>query len=291
MFYFDPHIHMTSRTTDDYEAMAKAGIRAIVEPAFWLGQPRQHKGTFVDYFNSLVGWERFRASQFGIRHFCTIGLNSKEANNEPLAREVMELLPHYLCKEGVVGLGEIGFDEMSPLEERFFMEQLVLAKKLGLIVQIHTPHRDKKRGTLRSLDLVREAGLEPGRVLVDHNNEETVRATLEAGCWAGHTIYPRTKMDSDRMEKIVKDVGHERVIINSSADWGLSDPLSVVKTADLMRKRCHAESDIEKIFWLNPVEFFSQSGELSRADLERSGSAAAGADYEGNTVLRGQTSI
>lgn len=291
MFYFDPHIHMTSRTTDDYEAMAKAGIRAIVEPAFWLGQPRSHKGTFVDYFNSLVGWERFRASQFGIRHFCTIGLNSKEANNESLAREVMELLPFYLCKEGVVGLGEIGFDEMSALEERFFLEQLILARKLGLVVQIHTPHRDKKRGTLRSLDLVREAGLDPARVLVDHNNEETVRATLDAGCWAGHTIYPRTKMDSDRMEKIVREVGHQRVIVNSSADWGLSDPLSVVKTADLMRQRGHAEPDIERIFWLNPVEFFAQSGELNREDLERSVPAPTGADYEGNTVLRGQSSI
>ena len=84
MKIFDPHIHMTSRSTDDYEAMARAGILAIVEPAFWLGQPRTHVGSFVDYFNSLLGWERFRASQFGIRHFCTIGLNPKEANNPTL---------------------------------------------------------------------------------------------------------------------------------------------------------------------------------------------------------------
>ena len=75
MKIFDPHVHMTSRTTDDYEAMAGAGVVALVEPAFWLGQPRTTVGSFVDYFNSLVGWERFRASQFGIRHFCTIGLN------------------------------------------------------------------------------------------------------------------------------------------------------------------------------------------------------------------------
>src|SRR5690606_16478947 len=66
MKLFDPHIHMTSRTTDDYQAMADAGIAAIVEPAFWVGQPRTHVGTFEDYFLSLLGWERFRASQFGI---------------------------------------------------------------------------------------------------------------------------------------------------------------------------------------------------------------------------------
>ena len=86
MKIIDPHVHMTSRTTDDYEAMAAAGIVALVEPAFWLGQPRTTVGSFVDYFNSLLGWERFRASQFGIRHFCTIGLNPKEANNPKLGR-------------------------------------------------------------------------------------------------------------------------------------------------------------------------------------------------------------
>jgi len=69
MRFFDPHIHMTSRTTDDYENMAKAGIRAVIEPAFWLGQPRTTLGAFVDYFSSLVGWERFRAAQFGIAHY------------------------------------------------------------------------------------------------------------------------------------------------------------------------------------------------------------------------------
>ena len=98
MRLFDPHIHMSSRTTADYEAMAAAGIVAIVEPAFWLGQPRTHVGTFEDYFASLLGWEPFRASQFGIRHFCTLALNPKEANDERLADGVLALLPRYLAK-------------------------------------------------------------------------------------------------------------------------------------------------------------------------------------------------
>ncbi len=100
MRFFDPHIHMTSRTTSDYEAMAAAGVRAIVEPAFWVGQPRTTVGALVDYYSSLVGWERFRASQFGIAHFCAIGLNAKEANNEALAKDVLELLPRFALKEG-----------------------------------------------------------------------------------------------------------------------------------------------------------------------------------------------
>ena len=144
MRFFDPHIHMTSRTTDDYEAMAAAGVRAIIEPAFWLGQPRTKVGSFIDYYSSLVGWERFRASQFGISHYCAMGLNSKEANNEGLAREVLEILPRYALKEGVVAVGEIGYDEITPAEERAYQWQLDFAKQHDMVVMVHSPHRDKK---------------------------------------------------------------------------------------------------------------------------------------------------
>ncbi|HET6521197.1 MAG TPA: TatD family hydrolase, partial [Geminicoccaceae bacterium] len=159
MKLFDPHIHMTSRTTDDYQAMAAAGIAAIVEPAFWLGQPRTHVGSFEDYFLSLVGWERFRAKQFGIRHFWTIGLNPKEANTPEVASGVIELMPIYLEKEGVVAVGEIGFDDQTPAETRYLEEQLHLAMEFDLPVLIHTPHRDKKAGTKRTIDVVRASGV------------------------------------------------------------------------------------------------------------------------------------
>jgi len=191
MKIFDPHIHMTSRTTDDYSAMAEAGIRAIVEPAFWLGQPRTNAGSFVDYFNSLLGWERFRASQFGIRHFCAIGLNPKEANIPKLADGVIDLLPRYLQKEGVVAVGEIGYDDQTAAEEKYFARQLEIALEFDLPVLVHTPHRDKKNGTLRSIDLIREVGFPETRVLIDHNTEETLPLVLDTSCWAGHTIYPK----------------------------------------------------------------------------------------------------
>ena len=188
MMFIDPHTHMISRTTDDYEAMAASGVVAVIEPAFWVGQPRTHVGTYIDYLSAIIGFERFRAGQFGIRHYCTIGLNSKEANNEALAEEVMELLPQFALKEGVVAIGEIGYDEQTDLEDKYFRLQLELAKELDLPVMIHTPHRDKKRGTTRSMDVCEEHGLDPSRIVVDHNNEETVREVLDRGYWAAFSI-------------------------------------------------------------------------------------------------------
>jgi predicted metal-dependent TIM-barrel fold hydrolase len=285
MRLFDPHIHMTSRTTDDYQAMADAGIAAIVEPAFWVGQPRTNVGTFEDYFLSLLGWERFRASQFRIRHFATLALNPKEANNPQLADGVLAMLPRYLDKDGVVAVGEIGFDDQTDAEERVFRRQVELAREHELPILIHTPHRDKRRGTERTLALIKEIGFPPERTLVDHNNEETVELTLGSGCWAGHSIYPHTKMDETRMVALVERYGPERIIINSAADWGVSDPLKVPKTAAAMRQAGISQADIELIVWENPVRFFAQSGRL---DLDEAAKVDQRQLYEGNSVLRGQ---
>jgi predicted metal-dependent TIM-barrel fold hydrolase len=287
MNLFDPHIHMTSRTTDDYEAMASAGIVGIVEPAFWLGQPRTQVGSFIDYFSALVGWERFRARQFGIAHYCTMGLNPKEANDPRVAEAVLEILPRFMQKDGVVAVGEIGYDDVTPAEEKAFAAQLQLAKELNMPALIHTPHRDKKQGTERTLAVVRESGIKEELVLIDHNNEETLPLVKNSGCWAGHSIYPDTKMTEARMVELLKRFGLERMVVNSAADWGKSDPLKVPKTADAMRGAGFAAADIEKVLFDNPVRFFEQSGRLSRSDMAERRIDQAEL-FEGNSVLRGQ---
>jgi len=288
MQYFDPHIHMASRTTDDYQNMAAAGIRAVIEPAFWQGQPRTHVGSFIDYFASLVGWERFRASQFGIAHYCAIGVNSKEANNEGLAREALEILPQFALKEGVVAIGEIGYDEMTAAEEKVYQEQLAFAREHDMVVMVHSPHRDKKRGIIRSIDVAREQGIPMHKLVIDHNNEETVDDVLDAGAWAAFTIYPNTKMGSERMVEVVRRYGPERIIVDSSADWGVSDPLSVPKTAQLMRERGIEETAIELTCWGNALAAYAQSGQIDEEELNRPAVIDQRQTYSDSSVLRGQ---
>ena len=288
MRFFDPHIHMTSRTTDDYEAMAAAGVRAIIEPAFWLGQPRTTLGSFTDYYASLIGWERFRAAQFGIKHFCAIGLNSKEANNEALAKEVLEILPLYALKEGVVAIGEIGYDEITPAEERAYEWQLNFAKENDMVVMVHSPHRDKKQGIIRSIEVAQNAGVPMEKLIIDHNNEETVEDTLNAGAWAAFTIYPHTKMGSERMAELVEKYGSERIIVDSSADWGVSDPLSVPKTAKLMLERGISEADVVKTTWQNALDAYAQSGQINVEELLEAPQVDQTQLFSDNSVLRGQ---
>lgn len=289
MQFIDPHIHMSARTTDDYERMAAAGIIAIIEPAFWLGQPRTQVGSYIDYMSSLVGWERFRAAQFGIHHYCTIGLNSKEANNEALAEQVLELLPRYLVKEGVVAVGEIGYDDQTPVEDKFYRAQLALALEFDMLVQVHTPHRDKKSGTIRSMDVAVEMGVKPEHVVIDHNNEETVEDVLDRGFWAAFTIYPNTKMGNERMVEVARKYGSNRIFIDSSADWGVSDPLAVPKTAQLMLDRGIATKDVEAICYGNALKAFGQSGQIKEEHWLNPAPIDQRVLFEGNSVLRGQT--
>ncbi len=288
MMFIDPHVHMTSRTTDDYEAMANAGIVALIEPSFWLGQARTKVGSFQDYYSSLVGWEPFRASQFGICHYCTIGLNSKEANNEALAEQVIELLPLYVHKENVVAIGEIGYDDQTAAEDKYFRIQLEMAKELGMVVQIHTPHRDKKSGTIKSMEVCIEHGLDPSMVIIDHNNEETVEEVLNRGFIAAFTIYPRTKMGNERMVAVVKKYGSTDIIVDSSADWGVSDPLAVPKTAALMLKRGVPKVDVIKTCYQNALDAFGKNGKMKESDWLNAKGINQAELFNDNSVLRGQ---
>ncbi|GAB3860533.1 TatD family hydrolase [Micromonospora andamanensis] len=281
MRIFDPHIHMTSRTTDDYERMAAAGVRAVVEPAFWLGQPRTSVGSFTDYFDSLVGWEPFRAGQFGIRHHATIALNPKEANDRR-CRPVLDELPRYLEKDGVVAVGEIGYDSMTPEEDDVFAAQLALAVAHDLPAMVHTPHRDKVRGVERSLAVVAESGIAPERVVLDHLNEMTVKLVRDTGCWLGFSIYPDTKMSPPRMVELLKAYGTDRMLVNSAADWGRSDPLLTRATGEAMLLAGFTDDDVDRVLWRNPVEFYGQSGRLDLTDDDLTEPT-----FAGNSILRG----
>jgi predicted metal-dependent TIM-barrel fold hydrolase len=285
--FIDPHAHMISRSTDDYEAMARAGVVAVIEPSFWLGQPRTSLGSYVDYLSTILGFEKFRAGQFGIRHYCCIGLNPKEANDEALAEAVLDVLPHFAVKESVVALGELGYDEQTPQEDKCLRLQIDLAKELDLPIMIHTPHRDKHRGTLRTMDVLAEHRFDPARCVIDHNTEETVREVLDRGYFAGFSIYPQTKMGNERMTEIVRHCGAERIIVDSACDWGVSDPLAVPKTAALMAERGIAAAAIRQVTYENALSVYGLSGAMKQADWLDPAPIDQRTLFQGNSVLRG----
>jgi predicted metal-dependent TIM-barrel fold hydrolase len=261
MRYIEPHAHMVSRTTDDYERMALAGCVAVCEPAFWAGFDRSSPAGFFDYFSQLTEHEPKRAAKFGLKHFSWLCINSKEAEDVKLAEEVIALIPQFIGRENVLGIGEIGLNKNSRNELRVLEMQVELAAKYRQLILVHTPHlEDKLKGTKLILDVLKnDKRILPARVIIDHVEEHTVEMVLDRGMWAGMTLYPETKCTPARAIDILETYGRERLWLNSACDWGVSDPLAVPKTALEMKRRGHPASVVEKTIFANPKSFLKQS--------------------------------
>ena len=264
MKLIDPHIHCVSRTTDDYLFMARSGVAAVSEPAFWAGYDRSCAASFADYFRHLTDVEPKRAARYGIDHYCWMCINAKEAENVSLAREVIKLIPPLLDHPRVLGVGEIGLNKNSRNELRVLEMQVELAAKFNQLILVHTPHlEDKLKGTRLILDVLKsDRRIRPERVIIDHVEEHTVEMVLDCGMWAGMTLYPETKCTPARAIDILETYGNERLWLNSACDWGVSDPLAVPKTALEMKKRGHLASAIERVIFENPKKFLRQSGKF-----------------------------
>ncbi|MCA9214118.1 MAG: TatD family hydrolase [Planctomycetales bacterium] len=261
MYYFDPHIHMVSRTTDDYETLARMGCVGMSEPAFWAGFDRGSADSFRDYFRQLTQFEKSRAEQSCVQHFTWLCINAKEAENVELSREVIKIIPEFLDLPGVLGIGEIGLNKNTKNEATIFLEHLDLAVDYNQQILIHTPHlEDKYPGTRMILDMLcGDQRLDHHRVLVDHVEEHTIRVVLDRGFWAGMTLYPVSKCTPARAADMVEMYGPERLLVNSAGDWGPSKPTAVPDFIMEMRKRGHSEATIRRVVYENPLEFFGQS--------------------------------
>ena len=257
----DPHIHMVSRTTNDYIALSMHGIRIVTEPAFWPGYDRRAASGFADYFEHLTLVEPARAAHFGIKHFCWLCINPKEAVDLALARDVLQILPDYLDRPTVLGIGEIGLNRNGRNELTVLEWQVELAAERNELILVHTPHlEDKLKGTKLILDVIANSrSIRPERVLIDHAEEHTIRLIKERGHWAGLTLYPVTKCSPARAVDILEREGTDRIWLNSAADWGVSDPLAVVKAGEEMRQRGFGAEEISRILWENPLSFLGQS--------------------------------
>ena len=261
MYYIDPHIHMVSRTTDDYETLAKMGCAGLSEPAFWAGFDRGSVESFRDYFRQLTEFEPKRAAEYGIQHYTWLCINAKEAENVSLSREVIAMIPEFLDCPNVLGIGEIGLNKNTRNEATIFLEHMELAIRHEQQILIHTPHlEDKYMGTRMILDMLcDDSRIDRQRVLVDHVEEHTVKHVLDEGFWAGMTLYPITKCTPARAVDIIETYGCERLCVNSAGDWGPSKPTAVPDLVLEMRRRGHPESLIRRVVYDNPLAVFRQS--------------------------------
>ena len=260
MYIIQPHYHAIARTTQDYERMAMSGVVAVAEPAFWAGFDRKYPETFLDYFRQISEFEPTRAAQFGIRHFCWVAVNPKEADNPELSRAVMDHMPEFFDMPNVLGVGETGLHKSTDAECQVMQEQIEMALEHDQLILIHTPHlSDKLHGSKRVLEILAGLPVNPDRVWIDHVEEHTIRQVKDAGYWLGFTLYPITKCSPKRAVDMIEKYGFERTLVNSSADWGPSDPFLLQECVLEFRRRGHSAQEAIEVFHNNPARYLGQN--------------------------------
>ena len=110
-------------------------------------------------------------------------------------------------------------------------------------VIVHLPHFNKPEGISRILKVIREVGFPEDRIYLDHNTEDTMAQARECDCYLGLTVYPYSKLTPQRVSAIVREYGADKLIVSGSADWGVSDPLSLVKVVDFLKTDGHDRGD------------------------------------------------
>jgi predicted metal-dependent TIM-barrel fold hydrolase len=177
-----------------------------------------------------------------------------------LAEEVIALIPEFLDRPNVLGIGEIGLNKNSRNELKVLEMHVELAAEHDQLILVHTPHlEDKLKGTRLILEVLKsDKRIRPERVIIDHVEEHTVGLVLDAGFWAGMTLYPETKCSPARAVDILETYGQKQIWLNSACDWGVSDPLAVPKTALEMKKRGHPAAAIDQVIYQNPQRFLGQ---------------------------------
>ena len=229
---FDAHLHPETLSDLDLESLRAFGVtRALV-----LGHhfPEPTARALRAHLDDLVVRQLPRLERVGIRGYAAVGVHPRAIPRRGL-HDVLASLPELFGGGRVVALGEIGFHRGGPDEEEALVEQLALARRLGLRVVLHTPALDKEKWTRRLLALVHEHGPAASRVLVDHANARTVPLILARGHWAGLTVQVG-ELTADRTVQLVRRVGSRRLLLGSDAGDRPGDLLGLPRALHLLER-------------------------------------------------------
>ena len=251
--------------------MARPGVPAICEPAFWAGFDRSSADGFYDYFCQLTEHEPKRAAKFGLPHYSWLCINPKESEDVKLAEEVIGIIPKFLDRPNVLGIGEIGLNKNSRNEMRVLEMHVDLAARQDQLILVHTPHlEDKLKGTRLILDAFRsDKRIRPERVIIDHVEEHTVKMVLDAGFWAGMTLYPETKCTAARASRHAGGLRQRTHLDEQRLRLGRERAAGGAKRRARNASPRPRPKAIDRMVYGNPVQFLGQNPRFALADAKQ----------------------
>ncbi|MBN1835299.1 MAG: TatD family hydrolase [Spirochaetales bacterium] len=263
----DSHSHVDTLTWDNLHAMALAGIRTVVSPAFLSSVRPLSNDVIWEMWEYVLDVQIPRCGQHRVAVHAMLGISmvgTPMGDPEGLYRRLREALE----RPEVVGIGEIGIEPSAKccpdlaLQEALVRRQVEIGRDAGATVSFHVPNPpDQKLSyTKKLLALCREAGFPVERAAVDHVSEANIEEVLAAGAWAGITVQPWRQMTPEKAAGLVESYGHERIMINSDCGGGPSDPLAVARTALALQQAGAQAEAVEAVCGGNARRFFGLAG-------------------------------
>ncbi len=263
---------MDSRSANEYELMAVAGVEAVLVPCPFTGERRTSAAAFLGHFDRILGLERKRAAAFGIELFAALSVHAGDVGDFDAAFEVVEALPELLRGERVCALGEVALKSYSPREVELFVRQLCVAQQAGMPAIVEAPPGDDPGAMLAVLrDAFARHDLEPRNVMVVDVGLKKLRAFHALGLGAyGVPVSPRLnglfvvhqKADAAEAREILDTYGPERMMFNSALHFGFGDPLGVARVLLHLSRQGVSNELLERLAFRNAAEFFDRSGKF-----------------------------
>lgn len=261
MQMIDPHVMMESLGVVDLEAMAAAGITALIADAAGGTDIATSSGAALNYYERTLAGETRRAADYFIDVYVILGINMFAI--PPDYEKILEALPGYLHRDKVVGVGEIGLELRSITcpdlgkQEEILKTELRMAREHDKAVLLHLPPMERSKWIEWYFRLIDEARLERDRVVITHADAATTKMITDFGCIAGISVLPMRRITPEDAAKIVADNDINRVLVSSDTRARhRSDPLAVPRIALHMRKQGFTEEDIKKVVYDNPKRVF-----------------------------------
>jgi predicted metal-dependent TIM-barrel fold hydrolase len=252
--WFDALLHARALRARDLDDLAFFGVDGALVPSDDSVAPATAKAVRAGWDATAAAARRLRGA--GLAGHAALGIHPRRIPLRGLEALLAEL-PGALDRPEVGAIGAIGLDQGGELEERVLSRQLELARELRRPVLIATPWRAKERVTRRVLALLREAELDPARVLVAGADARTVRAVRACGYLAGVSLSASAGRRGPIEEAValVRALGPERLVLGSEAGLAGADLLALPRAADRLAKAGLTEAVVRRVCGANVRAF------------------------------------
>jgi predicted metal-dependent TIM-barrel fold hydrolase len=257
MKMIDSHVTIQSLGLQELEVLAAAGVEALVADAAGGMDYATSAPAAMNFFEQTLVGETKRASDYSIEVYVLVGVKMTAIPADYQA--ILDVLPEYLKRQRVVGLGEIGMEPRSStcpdlsIQEEILRAELKMAKQYDKAVLLHLPASERTSWVERYVKLIDESGLDRSRAIITHSDASTTKTIIEAQCVAGLSVLPMRRMTAEDAARIVGENDINRILVTSDNNNRHScDPISVPRVAVQMRRLGMNEEDIERVLFHNP---------------------------------------